>query len=138
MTNDNGSSKEFSGRFQIRISPDIHMDLLKFANGMNEPMNDIVALAIIYSIRNNSKDFLKFADEYLNGYHMVKENHMPIATLARRNLISYQNIDEDHIEIEMKVKEGSVWRKRKIIADLRQNVNLLDCLKKWLTPKNVD
>ena len=130
--------KNFSGRFQIRIRPDVHECLSEFSKGIDQSMNDVIEVALMFCLYNKRQDFLEFADSFMNGSIIVVENHMPIANLVRRNFISYSPIDEKKVEININVKKENNWEKMKIIADIQQNRYLLKLLDSWSTkPSNV-
>lgn len=134
MTASLDDENKLSGRFQIRIGSDLHRDLLEFSNGVNRPMNDIVEASLMFSLAQRREEFLKFSDDYLNGNIMVVDNHMPIANIARRNLISFLSTGDNKLEISFKAKTGGTWGKIKIIADISQNPTLLERLNSWSRP----
>ncbi len=128
----------FSGRFQIRITPDMHQRLSGFSKGINQSMNDVIEVALMFCLNYKQQDFLEFSDSFMNGSIIVTENHMPIAHLVRRNLISYSIINEKKVEIIIKVKKDSTWGEMKIIADTDQNRKLLEWLNIWSTEYSQD
>ena len=121
--------REFSGRFQIRINPDLHKRLFNLSSGMNCSINDAIELAADFAMKD--WDFMSYLDDYLLGAIMIVDNRMPIAHLVRRNVISFSYIDPKQISVDIKVKRGSVWRQAKVIANLEQNPTLIDRFKKW-------
>lgn len=122
------SAETFSGRFQIRIPPETHKDLSEYARGFNASMSDVIEQALVFSFKNPK--FLEYADDYFHGMISVIEDGMPKATLVRRNLESYKR-DGDKLKINIRVKQGSVWKKWSFSADLKQNPNLLNRLDSW-------
>ncbi|MCT2400421.1 type II toxin-antitoxin system HicB family antitoxin [Novosphingobium mangrovi (ex Huang et al. 2023)] len=132
MNNRNSSDREFSGRFQIRINPNLHKRLFDLSNGMNCSINDIIEISSNYSL--NNEDFINYLDDYLHGAVMIINNGMPTAHLVRRNVISFSHVDRNKILITFKVKRGSVWQQAEVLADLEQNPTILRRFKEWSIP----
>lgn len=121
--------ESFSGRFQIRISPEKHKQLSELALSVNGSMSQLIELSLEHCLRNEK--FRADADDYFNGAVMVVENHKPKAHLVRRNLLSYERIDNETVSISIRVRQGSVWKKWSFNADLRCNPTLLKRLQSW-------
>lgn len=126
------SDREFSGRFQVRIRPDLHKRLFEISNGMNCAINDVIELSADFAL--NQEEFIYYLDDFVHGIVMVVENGFPIASIVRRNLISFSYRDSNNISICIKVKRGSVWLQAQVVADLDQNPRLLGRLQEWSIP----
>jgi hypothetical protein len=121
--------ESFSGRFQIRIYPETHKVLSEYARAVNGSMSGVIELALERCLRDEK--FRSDADDYFNGALIVVENGMPKAHLVRRNLLSYEEIDHETVNISIRVLQGSVWKKWSFNADLKQNPTLLKKLQSW-------
>ncbi|QQX92816.1 toxin-antitoxin system HicB family antitoxin (plasmid) [Gluconobacter sphaericus] len=135
MNSGTADDRNFSGRFQIRLSPEHHKMLFEYARSLNASMNDIIELALSFAI--STENFNSYADDRINGlFGVVGDNHMPLATLAFRNFLSYDQLDSETVRVRVRRRNGSVWGEWIFEADLKKNPNLLAKLKSWDEARN--
>jgi hypothetical protein len=125
---------KFSGRFQVRMSSDLHRDLSNFAAMVGLTMNETIELALDYNIRQNKSAFFDYVVGVVREYTVVFERDLPLCTLTRRNVICYRLLSEDVLEITSRKKVGSVWKQVTVEARISDNHSLRASLIAWNIP----